>query len=312
MGKEFMGQGFSATYPGARSTPTVLDDLVYTVSGKGRIICCETSTGDIKWELDMVKDLNGYQPYFGVAESLALDDDIVYCYPSGKNNNIVALDRFTGETVWASPALQDTSSFSSPIFIDLPKRKIMVTMSHYYLLGLDIENGELLWSYDIKGYEAEGDHCNTPIYQDGHIYQVIGDRYSQGTVKLKLADDGSSVSEIWANDKVKNNFSGFIMHDNHLFTTVRGNQLKKIELDKGTVVDSVKVATGAVIFSDDKFICYGYNGEVNLVNYVDGQFEPGGMYKVDQGSGHHFSHPVLADRVMYIRHGEVLMAYKVD
>ena len=311
MGREFMGEGFSSTYPGARSTPTVLGDLVYTLSGKGRIICCDVSSGDLKWELDMVMDLDGYQPYFGIAESLALDNNNVYCYPSGQTNNIVALNRFTGETVWSTAAMKDTASFCSPIFIDLPDRKIMVTMSHYYLLGIDIKDGKYLWNYELKGYEAEGDHCNTPVYYDGFIYQVIGDRKSQGTVKLKLASDGTSVSEVWFNDRVKNNFDGFIMQNNLLFTTVRGNYLKALELEKGTVVDSLKISNGALIFSDDKFICYGRNGEVSLVNYEDGKLNIGGSFKITLGSKQHFSHPVLAEGVMYIRHGSVLMAYKV-
>ena len=312
MGREFLGSGFSATYPGSRSTPTVLDDLVYTVSGKGRIICCDVSSGDVQWELDMVKDLGGYQPYFGISESLAIDEDNLYCYPSGQVNNIVALDRFTGEEVWASVAMKDTSSFCSPIFIDLPDRKVLVTMSHYYLLGLDQATGELLWSYNIDGYEAEGDHCNTPIYNEGFIYQVFGDRYSQGAVKLKLAADGSSVNEVWRNDKVKNNFDGLIIHDDLMFTTVRGNYLKSLELEQGKVLDSVKVASGALIFSDNKFICYGHNGELNLINYTEGEFEIGGSFRIDQGKGQHFSQPVLSDGVMYIRHGDVLMAYKID
>lgn len=312
MGKEFMGEGFSATYPGARSTPTVMDDLVYAISGMGRIICCEVSSGNPKWELDIVNGLNGYLPYFGVSESLALDEENLYCYPSGLTNNIAALNRFTGETVWTSPAMKDTASYCSPIFIELPERKVVVTMSQYYLLGLDSENGELLWSYNIDGYEAEGDHCNTPIYRDGYIYQIFGDRNSQGAVKLQLSADGSSVREVWRNDKVKNNFDGFIMHDNHLFTTVRGNYLKKLELDKGQVVDSVKLATGALIFSDNKFICYGHNGDIGLVNYVDGKFNEGGSFKLTLGEGQHFSHPVLANGVMYIRHGAVLMAYKIN
>ena len=311
MGKEFLGDGFSATYPGARSTPTVVDDLVYTVSGLGQMICCDVANGRIKWKKNFINDLDGYIPYFGFAESLAIDTDNVYCYPSGAENNFVALDRLSGETKWTTPALKDTASYNSPIFIELPERTLLVTMSQYYLFGIDHKNGELLWSYDIKGYEAEGDHCNTPIYRDGYIYQVFGDRYSQGTVKLKLSDDGSSVSEVWHNDRVKNNFAGFIMHDNLLFLTIKGKYLKALELDHGQVVDSVKVATGALIFSDNKFICYGQNGEVSLVNYKQGKFEKGGSFRLPKGKGQHFSHPVLADGIMYIRHGNAVMAYKV-
>jgi len=311
MGKEFLGEGFSATYPGARATPTVLDDLVYTVSGKGRIICCEVASGRLKWEVDMVKDLGGYEPYFGISESLAVDAKQVYCYPSGTTTNIAALDRFTGKPVWTSPAMKDTASFCSPIFISLPMRTVLVTMSHSYLLGLDKDNGELLWNYNIKGYEAEGDHCNTPVYYDGNLYQVFGDRFSQGTVKLQVSADGASISEAWVNDQVKNNFDGFIMHDNRLFTTARGNQLKVLELDQGKVIDSTKIPNGALIFSDNKFICYGRNGEVTLINYQKGNFRIGGTFKIGQGTGHHFSHPVLADGLMYIRRGNALMVYKV-
>ena len=41
-GKEFLGEGFSSTYPGARSTPTVYGKMVYTSSGKGQIGCFDT------------------------------------------------------------------------------------------------------------------------------------------------------------------------------------------------------------------------------------------------------------------------------
>ena len=48
-GNEFMGSGFSAKFPGARSTPTVVKDLVYVCSGRGKVACIEVSTGKIKW-----------------------------------------------------------------------------------------------------------------------------------------------------------------------------------------------------------------------------------------------------------------------
>ena len=47
-GKEFTGEGYSANFPGARSTPTVVGDLVYTSSGLGRIACFEAATGKEK------------------------------------------------------------------------------------------------------------------------------------------------------------------------------------------------------------------------------------------------------------------------
>lgn len=60
-GKEFTGSGYAASFPGARSTPTVVGDLVYATSGLGRIGCFNINTGKEIWAVDMVKDLKGYQ-----------------------------------------------------------------------------------------------------------------------------------------------------------------------------------------------------------------------------------------------------------
>jgi outer membrane protein assembly factor BamB len=58
-GKEFTGSDYTANFPGSRSTPTVVNDLVYVSSGNGRIACLEKQTGKEKWAIDMIKDFNG-------------------------------------------------------------------------------------------------------------------------------------------------------------------------------------------------------------------------------------------------------------
>ena len=76
-------------------------------------------------------------------------------------------------------------------------------------------------------------------------------------------------------------------------------------------MDSLKVATGSIIYTDNKFIVYGNNGTTNLVNYEQEKLESAGQFKVKEGTGQHFSHPVVANGVMYIRHGNALMAYRI-
>jgi hypothetical protein len=39
--------------------------------------------------------------------------------------------------------------------------------------------------------------------------------------------------------------------------------------------------------------------------------EVSSKFRVKEGSGQHFSHPVLADKIMYLRRGNSLMAYQV-
>ena len=48
-GKEFVGTDYSASYPGARSTPTLMGQLVYAASGTGHLSCFDTRNGKIIW-----------------------------------------------------------------------------------------------------------------------------------------------------------------------------------------------------------------------------------------------------------------------
>ncbi len=310
-GKEFLGEGFSSTYPGARATPTVYGKLVYTTSGEGQIGCFDSSTGQEKWSVNIVDYLDGIVGYFGYSESVAVDEEHVYCFPGGASTNVAALDRFTGKIAWTQSALRDTFAYGSPVLIELSDRQILMTTSRHHLFTMDRKDGSLLASYELEGYEYDGEHCNTPVYSDGLIYYVANDIPGQGAIKLKLSDDGKNITELWRNNEVMNNFGGLVAVNGHLFTTVKGNKLLALDPENGDVVDSLKVATGSIIYTDSKFIVYGNNGTVNLVNYEQEQLESAGQFKVKEGSGHHFSHPVVANGVMYIRHGDALMAYSI-
>lgn len=311
-GKEFTGSGFSNRFPGSRSAPTIVENLAYACSGNGRIACYEVSNGAEKWSIDMIKDLGGCPIEFGYSESLLVDATNVYCFPGGPTINAAAFNRFTGKPVWTSKALGDTTTYCSPMFIDLPERKLVVNYSRYDLFALDASNGELLWSYPIKNAKDDAQRSNTPIYKDGHLYIVSGEENGKGAVKLALSPDGKSVTEVWYNYQIRSAMGGFVITNNTLFATVDKNVLRALDLTTGTVVDSVKVRNGTLIFADNNFYSYGNTGEVNLISYDQKKLVLAGKLKIEKGSKDHFAHPVLAEGVLYVRRGKGLMAYKVD
>jgi outer membrane protein assembly factor BamB len=310
-GREFFGTGFSASFPGARSTPTVSGDLVYVCSGLGRIACMETATGKEKWSVDMVSNLGGKLNMFGYAESLMVDEKNVYCFPGGSRINIAALDKFTGKIVWTSKALGDSVSFCSPVIINLPERKILATISHEYLMGLDIINGELLWSYKEDSVKLEGEYCNTPVYADGFIYGISGVEKGKGAYKLKLSSDGKKISEVWINRNVKNGMGGFVKSGDLIFSTTDDKKLKCLDTVKGVVNDSLPNLRGSIIFADNQLYCYSDNGNMNLIKPAGTKMEVVSKFKIEKGTKEHFSHPVIGNGVLYIRHGKALMAYAI-
>ena len=310
-GREFFGEGYSASFPGARSAPTVYNDLIYVTSGLGRIACLEAASGKEKWAVDMVKDLSGKLNYFGYSESLLVDEKLVYCYPGGDETNFVALDKLTGKLVWKSKAMGDPVSFCSPMMIRLPERNVLATVSHNYLMGLDARNGELLWSFHEDSVKLEGDYCNTPIYSDGFIYNVSGIEKGTGAYKLQLSADGKSIKEIWRNSRVKNAMGGTIKIGDHLFCTSDDKKLKCLDLKSGLVVDSLSNVRGTLISADNHLYCYTDNGRVNLIQLTGTKMEVVSQFKIDKGTKEHFSHPVIANGVLYVRHGNALMAYGI-
>jgi outer membrane protein assembly factor BamB len=310
-GPEFIGKDFSASFPGARSTPTVYNDLVYVCSGMGRIACFETATGKEKWTANMVSDLGGKLNMFGYSESLLVDEKLVYCFPGGTESNIVALDRFTGKVVWTSKATGDAVSFCSPIMIKLPERNVLVDISHEYLFGLDSRNGELLWSHKENSVVREGEHCNTPIYSNGFIYGVSGVEKGDGANNIALSADGKSIKEVWQNPKVLNKMGGLVKVGDKLFSTSADHKLKCLDAKNGMVIDSLQNMSGVVIFADEHLYCYTDNGYVNLIKLSEPKMEVVSKFKIDKGTKEHFAHPVILNGVLYIRHGNALMAYEI-
>jgi hypothetical protein len=56
---------------------------------------------------------------------------------------------------------------------------------------------------------------------------------------------------------------------------------------------------------------YSEKGEVALVCPNPEKFELASSFDVTLGTNQHWAHPVIQNGVLYIRHGDALMAYKV-
>jgi len=79
-----------------------------------------------------------------------------------------------------------------------------------------------------------------------------------------------------------------------------------------TLVQNRNLGGGSIIFADKLFYCYTEReGEVALVDADSQKFEIISKFKVRLGSREHWARPVIHQGVLYIRHGEALMAYDI-
>ncbi|OFX61112.1 MAG: hypothetical protein A2046_08310 [Bacteroidetes bacterium GWA2_30_7] len=304
--KSEYGTEWMESYIGSRSSPTVIGDLIYVCSGFGDISCFKND-GSKVWSKNFLKNFNGKNTRFGFSESLLVDDSLVFASPGGIDTNIIALNRFNGELKWISKAKSEIPAYCSPILINRNNRKIIVSFSEHELLGIDAINGNLLWSHlqdtmcDIHG--------NSPIYDNGFLYYVTG--CGNGTVKLKLSDNCENIEQVWKTMAIDNIMGGIVKIDSLIIgTSHRKKNIRCVNANDSSFVDSLNFGRGSVIFADDLLYCYNEAGEVGLLK-VFPKLELISSFKIEKGTFEHFSHPAIKNGVLYIRHGKSLMAYDI-
>lgn len=315
--KSDYGTEWMKNYKGPRCAPTIAGDQVYLMSGMGRITCFNRHTGEKEWTIGMMEDLNGVFPLFGHTEALAVDRHRIFCTPGGRDTNVVALDRFTGEILWISSGRGERPGYNQPKVIRLPERNILVTYTAYEMLGLDTETGDLLWVHEQDNTPVEerrpgmGDtHSNTVLFEDGFIYYAAGD--GNCGVKLELAPDGSSIREVWRLKEFDSYMGGIVKIGDYLYG---GNATKpnlmSVNAMTGEPGMTLGVGSGALIAADGMLYYYTTRGDIMLITADPLNMEVKGKFKITKGSNEHFAHPVINDGKLYMRRGGVLMAFEL-
>jgi outer membrane protein assembly factor BamB len=310
--KKSYGLEWHENYTGPRSTPTIVGDLIYFISGQGVVFCYKAKTGDLVWSSDMIKKFNGRNNTWGIAESVLIDGNILFCTPGGIENNIVALDRLTGTMIWSSPGNSQPSAYCSPILVKHNKASLIVTMTAESIVGVDAFTGQLYWH--IPQFQGNKIHANSPVYLNGTIYFSSDNaKINCGLVALKLSDDGKSVTTLWRNENFKNLMGGIILTDGHIYGSMyRKGSWCSINASSGQIIYTSDIfGDGNMIMADGLFYCYSEKGEMALVSAKPESFIVISSFKVPLGTDQHWSHPVLRQGKMYLRHGNALMAYNI-
>jgi outer membrane protein assembly factor BamB len=188
---------------------------------------------------------------------------------------------------------------------------VLVGTSRHYVHVVDRQDGTLLSSYPLEDIQEGYEHCNSVVYKDGHIFFVASETHGQGSIKLHLSPDGKQLSEVWRNSRAINVFGGFIVADDVLYTTLENRKLIGIDTRTGRIKHSVRSVSGSIVYADNKLFLYGHNGRVQLFLLEDGKPKLSSEMRIQHGSGHHFSFPVIANGVMYIRRGDALLAWSI-
>ncbi|WP_340110860.1 outer membrane protein assembly factor BamB family protein [Maribellus mangrovi] len=307
--KKSYGKEYTDSYPGSRSSVVVDGDLMYVYSGYGVLTCMDSGNGDVKWTKNSFEDFDGENITWGVTETVLIDGDVVYLTPGGKKNNVVALNRLNGDLIWTSAGKGELSAYCTPLLVELPARKLLVTHTADHIIGLDAKTGQLLWDYPHTN--RWNVHPNTPIFYDGDLFCFSG--YGQGGVKLNLSDDGSSVTKAWTKTELDSRMGGMVVVDGYLYGSGdNAREWRCVNWETGEETYAAKdIAKGVTIYADGMLYCYSERGDLALVKADPSAFEVVSKTKVELGSAQHWAHPVINNGRLFVHHGDALIAYKI-
>ncbi len=298
---------------GPRGAATVDGDRVYALGAKGGLICANAEDGRVNWRVELVKDLGGKVPGWGYTESVLVEGDLVICTPGGRRGTLAALDKKTGEVIWRSGDWTDGAQYASVVSAELNGQRQVVQLTQKTLAGVSTSDGSVLWRNAWPGRTAV---IPTPIVHRNEVY--ISSGYGAGCRKITVGG-GHKVTEDYSNKNMKNKHGGVLLHDGHLYGYSDGRGWTCQNLESGDVVwDSKKFGKGCVFYADNRLYCLEESsGRVALVGANTGGWKEHGRFKLEpqtelrKSSGRIWTHPVVANGVLYLRDQELLFAFDV-
>jgi outer membrane protein assembly factor BamB len=316
------GPAWNASWNHSRSTPTVVNGNVYVISGLGHIACIDSKTGKIIWGFDAYTKFEGEWDIWGVTESLLYHEGKVFYTPCGNKTTMVALDANTGETIWTSKSIPDSSAYASPVMIRYKENEMIVAVTSNYIFTVNPQNGDIIWKKTYSDIDPPLEHpdnplqnTNSPLYHDGQIYVTSG--YDHVGVMFKLNEDGTDADLIWKDSTLDVHHGGVVLVNGYIYganfiNRVNGNWCC-IDWKTGkTMYEKEWFCKGSIISADNKLYCYEEKGgNIALVEPTSDDFKVISSFRPTEYRWPHWSHLVIRNGILYVRHKDVLMAYNI-
>ena len=87
----------------SRTTPAVTDKLVVAMGPKCNVVCLDSTTGELRWGLDLVRQFGATIPPWYAGQCPLIDKGAVILAPGGKESLLLALESETGKILWQTP-----------------------------------------------------------------------------------------------------------------------------------------------------------------------------------------------------------------
>lgn len=262
----------------APRAPAVIDgELVFSVGLRGDLYCLDLKSGEVIWKKKLTEAYGEAPFFFGRGSSPLVWGDHLILNTGGKAC-VVALDKETGNEVWATPH-EWQASYASPVPASIHgKERVMVLTGGMTnppsggLLSLDPKTGAIDDALPWRARMFASVNAASPVAVGNAVF--ITESYTEGGALVEFDPNGKA-KQAWSAERFGSQITTPVLHDGHLYgfdgSSASGTELVCYEAESGKEVwrDGLAIeigstralpGRGSLLRADGAFLCLGAQG----------------------------------------------------
>lgn len=345
-GKEHWSYEYQSIYKdhfgynsGPRCSPLVDGDFVYIYGVEGELHCVRADTGKFVWSINVNKEFNVVQNFFGVGSTPVIEGDLLICQVGGspdgsttrdlfnqtlKGNGcgVVAFNKHTGKVAYKIS--DELASYASPVLATINSRRYCFVFARGGLLAFDPANGKIDFHLPWRDENVESVNAANPVVVGDKVF--ISETYGVGAALLKIKPGGYDVLWKDANKFKKsmmNHWATSIYHDGYLYGCSGRNtdnaDLRCIELETGKVIWTEKRLTRtSLLMIDGHFICLAEDGKMRLLKVTPKMYDEVSLVELKDAKTKEqlleypcWAAPIVSHGLLYVRGEERIVCLEL-
>ncbi len=308
--KAYEAEAATSHGPGARATPAIDGDRVYTFGRSGYLACWMLEDGKLLWKKNVV-DAGGTEPQWGFSSSPLIFDNKVIIQAGG-TATAIAYDKMSGNVIWKS--MTDNAGYAGSVVMNIDNNPELLIFHASGLSLLNPSDGKQLWNTPWP--TDYGVNATTPVVYKNYVFITSG--YKMGCELLEVEKSKCSVR--WKSNVIASQHSDPIIIDGFLYgysgdSNGHNGAFKCIEISTGKELwSTTEIGWGTIIYADGYFICFDIKGNLYLVKQNPGKFEKAAEFKnaLEGVTNPAWTSPVIANGKLYLRYLQKLVCYDLS
>ncbi len=292
---------------GPRATPTWDEGRLYALGATGELRCLEAETGKLTWSRNILKDNQAENLTWGMSASPLIADEKVVVLPGGPSGkSVAAYHKLTGQPIWK--VLDDKQAYTSPMLVTLAGKRQILVVSARRALGLDVEDGSLLWDYPwVTSHDVNS--AQPIVLGENRFFISAGYGHGAAVVEVSRTDTGFAASTVWENNRLKNKFNSSVLYNGRIYGLDEAI-LACIDAGNGELKwKGGRYGYGQLLLANGHLIVLTESGELVLVKAAPERHQEVARFAAIEGKT--WNHPAIADGRLLVRNTTQMACFNI-